>query len=344
MPPPRVFTCRLSSSPRVHSLLPHTDGYHLGQFRIPDEKMLPYESDLRVPLYVRGPGIAAGQVLPQLVANIDVAPTLLNLAGITVPTLMDGHSLVPLLTGGSGGAGSTWRTSFVSEFAEGNVQKWGGNGMWQGVQLKLSRLMKGVGATGPPFHGDHAAGKLHTSNASACQAVCEEAGGACFAWSNSVAKNKGEWSCSLYQNLTSIGPVPPTVVANGSSYVVTTGLKNPAAYRLSPDGWFDGKVDPPAAPAANASDPYTYDDPSNQWRLLRVLNSTHDFTYVQFDPAYVFNATSIAFHEYFNMKEDPWQQTNIWESLDAGVKHQLMAQLAEHASCHGTRTVPSNCP
>ena len=39
-------------------------GYHLGQFRIPDEKMLPYETDVRVPFWIRGPRIArCGTVL-----------------------------------------------------------------------------------------------------------------------------------------------------------------------------------------------------------------------------------------------------------------------------------------
>ena len=305
--------------------------------------MLPYESDIRIPLYVRGPRVSAGQVLPELVANIDVAPTVLDLAGLPVPTLMDGHSLVPLLTGGAAQAGRQWRTAFVSEFAEGNVQKWGGNGMWMGARLKLSEFMPGVGATGTPDRY-HPAGALSTENATACQAMCEAAGASCFAWTNAVRKNQGDSGCSLYTNVSSLGPQPPVVVANGSAYPMTTGLKDPSAYKLNPDGWFDGKVDPPAAPASNASDLYTYDDPSNQWRLLRVLNETHDFTYVQFDPDFFFNATSIAFHEFFDMKTDPWQQHNVWESLGTETRQALMEQLAGHASCHGTRTTASNCP
>ena len=81
--------------------------------------MSPYETDIRIPLYIRGPGIAPGVTLNEMVANIDVAPTLLELAGIPVPTIMDGQSLVPLLTGGSN---ATWRTRFTSEFAEGGYQ------------------------------------------------------------------------------------------------------------------------------------------------------------------------------------------------------------------------------
>ncbi|CAG0926099.1 unnamed protein product, partial [Notodromas monacha] len=35
-------------------------GYHLGQFSQPIDKRQPYEFDIRVPLYVRGPGVEAG--------------------------------------------------------------------------------------------------------------------------------------------------------------------------------------------------------------------------------------------------------------------------------------------
>merc|ERR1719183_2695747 len=68
-------------------------GYHLGQFRIPMEKMLPYET------YIRGPGIKAGTELKEMIANIDIAPTLLDLAGIPVPNIMDGLSMKKLLAG-----------------------------------------------------------------------------------------------------------------------------------------------------------------------------------------------------------------------------------------------------
>ncbi len=43
--------------------------------------MLPYEEDILVPLYVRGPGIRPGTVISALTANVDLAPTFLELAG-----------------------------------------------------------------------------------------------------------------------------------------------------------------------------------------------------------------------------------------------------------------------
>eukprot|EP01045_Picozoa_sp_COSAG04_P001130 COSAG04_NODE_35_length_34355_cov_13.301728_11_plen_54_part_00 len=51
--------------------------------------------------------------------NIDIAPTLLELAGLPIPTIMDGQSAVPLLTGKPA---PHWRTRFASEFAEGGFQ------------------------------------------------------------------------------------------------------------------------------------------------------------------------------------------------------------------------------
>lgn len=51
-----------------------------------------YEFDIRVPLVVRGPGVAAGKVSGDTVLNIDLAPTFLDLAGIKPPPSMDGQS------------------------------------------------------------------------------------------------------------------------------------------------------------------------------------------------------------------------------------------------------------
>ena len=64
-------------------------------------KGLPYESALRTPLIARGPGIAAGQVIDSVESTLDIAPTVLDMAGIGEPEGLQGCSLKPLL----GGAG-----------------------------------------------------------------------------------------------------------------------------------------------------------------------------------------------------------------------------------------------
>ena len=48
-------------------------GYHLGLFRIGQGKQHHYDFDIRVPLYVRGPGITGGTVHPNIGGNVDVS-------------------------------------------------------------------------------------------------------------------------------------------------------------------------------------------------------------------------------------------------------------------------------
>jgi arylsulfatase A-like enzyme len=57
--------------------------------------MLPYDPSTRVPLIARGPGIPAGAVSRQLVGNIDLAPTITQLAGARPGRTFDGQSLLP---------------------------------------------------------------------------------------------------------------------------------------------------------------------------------------------------------------------------------------------------------
>eukprot|EP00039_Didymoeca_costata_P023174 m.6236 g.6236 ORF g.6236 m.6236 type:complete len:612 (-) comp3504_c0_seq2:19-1854(-) len=73
-------------------------GYNLGHHRLPDNKFNSYLHDLRIPMLVRGPGIPAGITLPNIGTQVDLGPTFLGLAGLDTPSIMDGRSIVPLLT------------------------------------------------------------------------------------------------------------------------------------------------------------------------------------------------------------------------------------------------------
>lgn len=77
------------------------NGYFWGEHRLIDKRW-PYEESIRVPLLVRAPGVEAGSSADALVANVDLAPTLLDLAGINTPTHMQGQSFAPLLAGADG--------------------------------------------------------------------------------------------------------------------------------------------------------------------------------------------------------------------------------------------------
>jgi N-acetylglucosamine-6-sulfatase len=88
------------------------NGYHMGLHRMKSPKGSPYVESHEVPLVVRGPGVPAGASFDRLVANIDIAPTVLDLAGAGVPSWMDGRSLRPFL---DGSAPDLWRTSLLVE-------------------------------------------------------------------------------------------------------------------------------------------------------------------------------------------------------------------------------------
>jgi N-acetylglucosamine-6-sulfatase len=76
------------------------NGYFHGEHRIPSGKVFVYEPATRVPLIVRGPRIAPRQRIDDLVANIDLAPTIADAANVAPLRIVDGRSLLPLLEKG----------------------------------------------------------------------------------------------------------------------------------------------------------------------------------------------------------------------------------------------------
>jgi len=64
-------------------------------------------------LIARGPGIRGGSTPDAMVLNIDLAPTFMELAGLSVPDWMQGRSLLPILRGE---APPDWRTSIYYRY------------------------------------------------------------------------------------------------------------------------------------------------------------------------------------------------------------------------------------
>ena len=89
------------------------NGYFYGEHGLSVERRLAYEESIRMPLLVRYPKTnKPGIARDEFVLNIDLAPTLLELAGVAVPGAMQGRSLAPLLRGERPG----WRNSFLIEY------------------------------------------------------------------------------------------------------------------------------------------------------------------------------------------------------------------------------------
>ena len=71
------------------------NGFMLGEHRISKGKFRAYEESSRIPLLLRGPGIPAGRVSRELVSNVDVVPTIVQIAGADPGRRLDGRSLLP---------------------------------------------------------------------------------------------------------------------------------------------------------------------------------------------------------------------------------------------------------
>jgi N-acetylglucosamine-6-sulfatase len=89
------------------------EGYFYGEHGLSKERRLAYEESIRVPLFMRWPKrIKAGSVLDHFALNIDIAPTLFEIAGVSAPKEIHGRSLIPLLRGEK----IPWRDSFLIEY------------------------------------------------------------------------------------------------------------------------------------------------------------------------------------------------------------------------------------
>jgi arylsulfatase A-like enzyme len=86
------------------------NGFLFGDHRLIG-KSAPYEGSIKVPLLMRGPGIPAHQTREQLVNNLDVVATILELAGAKPGVVLDGTSLLPLLHDGD----APWRSAILIE-------------------------------------------------------------------------------------------------------------------------------------------------------------------------------------------------------------------------------------
>jgi arylsulfatase A-like enzyme len=91
-------------------------GYFLGEWHFMDKRLM-HEPSIRIPLLIRYPErIKAGSLNDQMALNLDLAPTILDLAGVEIPSTMQGRSLAPLLEGKE--PSPAWRNDWFYAFYE----------------------------------------------------------------------------------------------------------------------------------------------------------------------------------------------------------------------------------
>jgi arylsulfatase A-like enzyme len=111
-------------------------GTYLGEHCLGDKRS-GYEESLRIPLLVRYPArFPRGAVVDDLVLNLDIAPTLVDLSSVPAPRQFQGRSLVPLAEGRS----VNWRRSFLAEYFI--DKEYPNTPTWVGVRTADAKLIR----------------------------------------------------------------------------------------------------------------------------------------------------------------------------------------------------------
>ena len=109
-----------------HNLIDNTyvffmsdNGWLMGDHAM-TSKSLPFDQSSRVPMMVMGPNVDRGRVDDRQVSNVDIAPTILDIAGAAVPDSMQGRSLMGMFGDNGSGAGvrntnivEIWKSTFA---------------------------------------------------------------------------------------------------------------------------------------------------------------------------------------------------------------------------------------
>jgi arylsulfatase A-like enzyme len=117
-------------------------GLAVGQHGLMGKQNL-YEHSARVPCVMRGPGLAAGVRLQNLIHTPDLHPTLCELTGLPTAATVETHSLVPLLRQGQA-APSVGRRSYVCQVYK-DAQRMVTDGRWKLIRYYRSQERLGVG-------------------------------------------------------------------------------------------------------------------------------------------------------------------------------------------------------
>ncbi|MBM3736003.1 MAG: sulfatase [Acidobacteria bacterium] len=87
------------------------NGYMWGEHGLVDKRAM-YEPSIRVPMIAHCPDLSGPKAVSEFALNLDIAPTLLDAAGLATPPQIHGRSLIPVMQGRA----SNWRKDFVYEY------------------------------------------------------------------------------------------------------------------------------------------------------------------------------------------------------------------------------------
>jgi uncharacterized sulfatase len=104
---------RLEASGELERTVIVVSGDH-GMPGVPAGKCNVYDHGIRVALAIRWPGGKAGRVIDDFVTLPDLAPTFMEIGGVTPPAGLYGRSIVPLLTSEKGGQIDPTRTAIIA--------------------------------------------------------------------------------------------------------------------------------------------------------------------------------------------------------------------------------------
>jgi arylsulfatase A-like enzyme len=138
------------------------NGYFFGEHALGPERRFAYEEGIRSPFLVRYPPLAAAGSRPEaLVLALDIAPTVLELAGGVPGPHVQGRSLVPLL---AGRRPPDWRTSFLIEYWSENAMPWLVGMTYKAVRTERAKLIHWVNRDGVDELYDLAADPYELTN------------------------------------------------------------------------------------------------------------------------------------------------------------------------------------
>jgi arylsulfatase A-like enzyme len=84
-------------------------------------KRSPHDSSTHVPLVIQGPGFNNGRKVSEMVSLVDIAPTLIDLLGLPVPSVMQGRSFLPVLNDPD--ARASWRNEVFIQTSESEIAR-----------------------------------------------------------------------------------------------------------------------------------------------------------------------------------------------------------------------------